>query len=280
MEGDATVNVTLTLSNGDLMTNGYVLYMGMGATSDGTADVVGTVSRTDLGITPRAFGNPFNTITIDSGTPPTQMDVTLDKFAPASFTNAVTRMYMLTPTGGSGFSATVRLHYLDSELNGNTEAALELFRYDTSLSQWVQEGPKSGSSTTDDWVEKSGVMDFSDWTLSDVSPTAVEVAAFTAKVDDEGVVLDWGMASETHIAGFNVLRSADEGRTYEVVNGEFIPAQSSGRASGALYRFRDQTASGIRRYWYRLEIVGLDGARRRSEPVSVVVKRLSVSVER
>ena len=30
--------------------------------------------------------------------------------------------------GGAGFSATLRLHYLDAELNGNTETQLGLFR--------------------------------------------------------------------------------------------------------------------------------------------------------
>ena len=44
--------------------------------------------------------------------------------------NAVNRNYTITPnSGGSGSSAAVQLHYLDSELNGNTESDLVLWHY-------------------------------------------------------------------------------------------------------------------------------------------------------
>src|SRR5205085_4356532 len=99
-----------------------------GGSSAGSGDVIGTVRRTDLGASAKPFGNPFNTIAIDSGTAPTQMDFNLVKSAPGAFATAVTRTYALTPTGGSGISATLALHYLDSELNGNIEANLGLWR--------------------------------------------------------------------------------------------------------------------------------------------------------
>src|SRR6185369_17508862 len=91
-------------------------------TSIGTADVVGTVRRTDLGVIERSFGNLNNTITINSGTAPTQMDFNLVKAAPPTFPNTVKvvpRDYTLTPTGGSGISATVKMRYIDpTELTG------------------------------------------------------------------------------------------------------------------------------------------------------------------
>jgi REP element-mobilizing transposase RayT len=43
--------------------------------------------------------------------------------------NVVRRTYTITPTGGSGYAATLRLHYLDSELNGTagTTFAIDLY---------------------------------------------------------------------------------------------------------------------------------------------------------
>src|SRR5262245_50529993 len=123
---DASVSGALTLTTNLTIAAGAVLQQS--GTSAGGADAIGTVRRTDLGVTARAFGNPFNTISIDSGTAPTQMDITLVMTAPPDFATSVTRTYTLTPTGGSGISSTVKLHYLDSQLNGNTETKLGLWK--------------------------------------------------------------------------------------------------------------------------------------------------------
>jgi hypothetical protein len=91
--------------------------------------------------------------------------INLVKAVPAggiAFPTAVQRTYTITPTGGSGFSATLRLHYLDAELNGNVEANLGLFRFGTA---WARQG-KTGSDLANNWVELSGVTQFSPWTLS------------------------------------------------------------------------------------------------------------------
>jgi hypothetical protein len=167
----STLNLSGTLdlssSQTPTLTTTASFVLAHSGTSTGSGDVVGTVRRTDLGGTARAFGNPFNTIMINSGTAPTQMDVNLVKSAPGGFSNAITRTYTLTPTGGSGFMATVRLHYLDSELNGNSEATLKLFRFDSP--NWTQITPTT-SDTINNWVEASGITTFSPWTISSNGP--------------------------------------------------------------------------------------------------------------
>jgi len=134
---NVTVNGLLTLTN-DLSTGANTLTMPAAATSGpatNAADVVGNVKRTGFvsGGSALNFGNPFNTIQINAGAAPTDITVNLVKAAPSGpidFPNAVNRTYTITPTGGSGFSATLRLHYLDSELNGNTEGGgLNLWRF-------------------------------------------------------------------------------------------------------------------------------------------------------
>ncbi|MCS6804773.1 MAG: Ig-like domain-containing protein [Blastocatellia bacterium] len=167
--GDTTVYGALTL-NADLTTGSFNLIQPGSGTSTGTGDVIGNVRRSGFtaGGPALSFGNPFNSIAFASGgTLPTSITVNLVKSAPMGFSTAVTRTYTITPTGGSGFSATVRLHYLDGELNGNSEATLKLFRFDSP--NWTEITP-TAADTTDNWVEASGITTFSPWTLASQGP--------------------------------------------------------------------------------------------------------------
>jgi hypothetical protein len=83
------------------------------------------------------------------------------------------RTYLITPTGGSGYTATLRLHYLDSELNGNNESMLQLWR--DNGTNWTMQGVSS-RNTTQNWVEYNNVTQFSPWALSQLAPTAANVA--------------------------------------------------------------------------------------------------------
>lgn len=145
----------------------------------GPGEVTGNLRRTNLASCPGAavsYGNPFTTILFNSGTPPSDVLVSVQSspLVPAGFPGAVRRLYTITPTGGSGFTATLRLHYLDSELNGNDESTLELFRFDGSV--WTSQGASSRSSTNN-WVEYSGVTQFSPWAIAGPqAPTAAGVS--------------------------------------------------------------------------------------------------------
>ncbi|MBK8467519.1 MAG: hypothetical protein IPL32_17010 [Chloracidobacterium sp.] len=177
---NAAVNGILTLTN-DLNTGANTLTMPATGTSAGGADVIGNVKRTGFsgGGAALSFGNPFNSIAFAvGGTLPTDVTVNMTKTQPSGFANAVTRSYVITPTGGSGFSSTVRLHYLDSELNANTEATLKLFRF---IGSWTQVGV-SANDTTNNWVEQTGVIQFSPWAISSSgvpTPTATNTATST-----------------------------------------------------------------------------------------------------
>ncbi|HSB09838.1 MAG TPA: HYR domain-containing protein [Blastocatellia bacterium] len=172
---DASVSGALTLTTDLTIALGAILQQS--GTSAGAADALGTVRRTDLGAAAKAFGNPNVTISVDAGTAPNPMDVTLAKMAPPDFTTSVTRTYTLTPTGGSGISATVKLHYLNSELNGNAEAKLVLWK--KIASTWTPQGRTGVVDTVNKAVTLTGVTSFSDWTLAAVDPPTIS-KAFTA----------------------------------------------------------------------------------------------------
>jgi predicted outer membrane repeat protein len=184
LTANATVNGTLTLTN-DLTTGANILIQPSAApASAGTADVVGNTRRTNSpsqlpSATALTFGNPNNVITFTAaGTRPTDVTINASKSVPGpangapSFAGAVARTYQISQTAGAGFSATLRLHYLNAELiSGNIEGpTLNLWRFNGT--GWAPIG-QTANDTTNDWVEKSGVTSFSPWTFNSTrSPTA------------------------------------------------------------------------------------------------------------
>jgi photosystem II stability/assembly factor-like uncharacterized protein len=137
----------------------------------GIGNIVGNIRRTNLAACPGpiAFGNPFTTIQFTSGTPPDEVTVNVTLAPPAGFPNAVARSYTINAVGGNGWTATLRLHYEDSELNGNDESTLQIYRNDGS--NWNVQGA-TNRNTVDNWVEYAGVTQFSLWTISSSPPTA------------------------------------------------------------------------------------------------------------
>jgi len=209
---NVTVDGLLALTSGDLNTSSSTLFMGNGATSTGTGDVVGNVNRGDLnGGTPRSFGNPNVQITIAAGTV-TAMTVNLAKGSPSDFGNSVRRTYTLKDVSGTLVTATVRLHYLDSELNGNSEGTLELWREDGS--NWVSQGATTRDST-DNWVEQTLITSFSPWTIAGpTGPTYVAMVGYSANEGRDGkVLLQWETGEEVNNLGFNIYREDGGQRT-------------------------------------------------------------------
>ncbi|HEV7743377.1 MAG TPA: DUF4214 domain-containing protein [Pyrinomonadaceae bacterium] len=199
LTGNATVNGVLALTSSDLSTGAFVLSQPNTTASTGVSDVVGTITRTAaFGTTTITFGNPNNQITFGAaGTKPTALTVVLAKAAPASFTSAVQRNYTISQTGANTSTAVVRLHYLDSELNGNTpETSLGLRRLRTGDGHWVAAPPPPAIPTRDgsaNWIEAPGVSGTdlpTQWTFSILTPTASDGAVTGRIVDDHGVPVE------------------------------------------------------------------------------------------
>jgi hypothetical protein len=89
-------------------------------------------------------------------------------------------------------------------------------------------------------------------------PTGEVMHSFSATADGYDAVINWESANEANILGYNVFRTPKGSTEWEQVNGELIAATESGADRGASYEYTDENlADGI--YWYRLEIVMLDG---------------------
>jgi hypothetical protein len=163
---DLNVNAVLNLSasnpsttSGSLSMSTFTLNMGANATTIGPGDVTGIVKRTT--ILPNVnytMGNQFSSITFPSvGTIPSQMSMKINiGVAPAWQTGSILRTYDFIQTGGSGTKAVISAHYLDAELNGNSETNLVdfSFRYAGSI---LTEHGKSNSNSIQNWVVLSNV---------------------------------------------------------------------------------------------------------------------------
>ena len=106
-----------------------------------TGEIFGNIRRTNLAACPGAaltFGNPLTTIQFTSGTPPSDIRVATSLVPPAGFPNAVRRSYLIIAHWRQRLCGDSRLPYLDSELNGNSESTLELWRFDGS--NWTSQG--------------------------------------------------------------------------------------------------------------------------------------------
>lgn len=102
----------------------------------------------------------------------------------------------------------------------------------------------------------------------DYTPTAVELASFSAEAQGNAILLEWETATELDSLGFNVYRSqAAEGGRLQL-NPALIPAQNPGTPLGATYRFLDETATPGITYYYWLEDLDVNGTATVHGPVS------------
>jgi len=262
LAGDTNVYGQLNLLT-DLSSGSFTLNMPASGSSAGTGDVIGNVRRSGFALgSALSFGNPFNTLRFNSGTPPTDVAVNLAKTTPTGFSaNCVARTYTITPNGGAGYSATLRLHYQDTELNSLSEASLELWRFNGST--WQSPAGAATRDASANWVEESGVSAFSPWAISGpTGPTLVDLISFTATVYDKGALLEWQTGFEADNLGFNLYRGDSANRQLvnpHLVAGSALTAGSS-LLAGQRYAWWDELAGkSVSNVSYWLEDIDLKG---------------------
>jgi hypothetical protein len=92
-----------------------------------------------------------------------------------------------------------------------------------------------------------------------VEPTAVEMADLSAQTDGNGVRVAWTTVKETEILGFHVLRAESADGLFSVITPEMVQATMPGGSDGYSYSFVDTTADPALNYWYKLQVLTLDG---------------------
>lgn len=257
-----TVTGDLALTAGTLAAGSHTVTLDSGATCSGSGDVTGAVRRDTLALdTSYCFGNPDVQLTFTSGTLPTAATVTLAKGA-APFAGAVQRGYAITAPGFAG-TATVQLHYLAGELNGNDSANLRLWR--NAGDRWEVIGRSSGDSSA---VSVTGVTAFSDWAISEHgTTTAATVLDFSARRVPAGVEVAWTTSTEMLNAGFRLYRAQELYGPAIALHPELLPAQGDG--FGHDYVYVDAIGDFRAPIYYWLEDVDLAGMATRHGPALV-----------
>jgi len=144
--GDITVNGLLNIvtanpsaSMGAIDTGAHRVIMGSLSTTLGLGEVTGNVFRAGPFSSAHdySFGGQYTLFNFPGSSAVTNINLKLTRgTAPAWKTDAVKRQYDLTLTPGVGSSmGLMSLHYFDSELNGNAEDRLAIWKYDGSLSE-------------------------------------------------------------------------------------------------------------------------------------------------
>ncbi|WP_294820292.1 T9SS sorting signal type C domain-containing protein [uncultured Flavobacterium sp.] len=165
--GNATVNGTLHLPNanptatlGSLAMGSNTLFMGPDAVNTGIGEVSGIITR-NTGIVANklyTFGHPYTSILFPPvGTLPTSMSLKIEPgVVPPNKTDAVSRRYEFIQAGGTGTKAIITSHYLDAELNGNTENRLTDWVVPIGAGAPIPQS-RTNYSTTDNFVELANV---------------------------------------------------------------------------------------------------------------------------
>ncbi len=157
---------TLNMTLGTLLTGANAITIT--ATRTGTGIILGTITRTHsfTTATAYAFEGPDNTVIFSAVSGVTSITVYVSIGTILDFPNggSINRVYDITIPAGT-YTATLRLHYEDAELNGNDETIMQLWKYNGS--SWTVSG-KTGNSTTSNYVEKSGLTNITNrWTCTD-----------------------------------------------------------------------------------------------------------------
>ncbi|MDF2188124.1 hypothetical protein [Paraflavitalea sp. CAU 1676] len=138
-------------------------------TRNGNGIITGIIQRLHAFVagTTYAFESPNNTITFNSITVPVTnvtVAVTPGALGDFPFGSSINRVYNISIPSGT-YTATLRLHYEDDELNGNAESSMPLWNY--AGSAWANVG-KTTNNTTNNYVELGGLSNIDTrWTLSD-----------------------------------------------------------------------------------------------------------------
>jgi hypothetical protein len=83
---------------------------------------------------------------------------------PVPGAGSIFRYYDILPANNNSLNATFRFHYFDAELNGFDENTIVMWK-NPDNTNWTNESFAT-RNTISNYVEKSGIADFSRWTLS------------------------------------------------------------------------------------------------------------------
>ena len=292
LSGNSTLSGTLTLTSGDIISTptGFFTLDATGASISGggnTSHINGVLAYTvpdnntyNNLVYPLGDGTNYRPLTLSvtqTGTP-TSRTYTTQIFSGPPTTRTLTggltnvssiRYYNITQSSPAAVaSATVRIDYgVDDDVSTDAPdlGDLRIAKSDGS-GNWVSIGG-FGSATPAGFITSNAFTTFSDFVLASENfsnTLPVELLNFTARLENNQVVLDWTTASEINNDFFEVQRS-ENGENWEVIGKK----DGNGTSNETInYSFVDKNPF-FGQSFYRLRQVDFDGQFEYSNVVSV-----------
>lgn len=200
-----------------------------------------------------------------AGTPPASISFSLYTGTQPSGGGAVPKAYMywvITPTGGDGYSYDITLYYDENELGGIPEDKLHPAKSTDNGVTWQAyltegTGPEQFQRyTANNTITIYGLTSFSWFGLGNTdSPLPVVLSSFSSSVNSRDVKLTWKTESEMNNAGFDVERSVSGLNQW--VKAGYIAGKGNS-TSPVSYSFEDKKLNSGK-YNYRLKQIDNNG---------------------
>ena len=212
------INETIKFNNGIIQLNNYNILLQPTATLDGeneTSRITGTtggyVEITNTLNAPMAvnMGNLGATITTTQS-----MGSTTIRRGHTSQTgiggvgSSIHRYFEITPTNNTALNATLNFNYFDAELNSQMESSLVQYKSNDNIN-WTNMGFNTRDAAAN-YVEKTGLADFSRWTLSNFNNVLpIALTNFSVACNSGNKLILWQTEQEVNTARFDVQTSTN-----------------------------------------------------------------------
>ena len=175
--------------------------------------------------------------------------------------NSINRYYDIIATNNNDLGATLRLKYLDAELNGQTETGLVIYQSANSGTDWNNLSQTSRSINSN-YVEKTGVASLALQTLANdvLNANGVTGLVFTGqRKKPTEVTLKWTSQTETNMSSYQVQRRLDNEAAFTDRTSVTTLAPAGNSISPLSYKDIDGNAHAGNSY-YRLKIITSDNS--------------------
>jgi hypothetical protein len=200
----------------------------------------------NLDLTSNNFGGLGLTIDADGNSPGSTL---VKRFTGSTVGNgineAIRQKFVITPTVNTGLNATLSMHYFESEIHTLDENNFVMYRSTDGGLTWTEQ---SGCTLfpDEDYVSKSGIPAFSEWTLGDVNvPLPLSLLSFEGRLENGNAVLSWQTENEKDLNHFELYRSTN-GHRFEKM-ADIMP---SGNGRNSIYSHLDKELT--ESYFYKL----------------------------
>lgn len=269
LNGNLTVNNTLTLTNGLLSLGSSNLTLGETATISGTPSATNMIVTNGTGELRKVFtGTGDFTFPVGDNTGTAEyspvflgfdqgifssayvgVSVTNGKYSNnSSVSNYINRYWTITQSGITNYSYAVELNYKAADVVGN-EANIWCGKY--SGGSWML---YSQAIAEEHKFLETGITSFSVFTGGEQGIMPVSLSSFTSNVSGQNINLKWITATETNNAGFNIERKTSETEWNKV---GFV-AGSGTTNTQKVYTYTD-TKLNAGKYQYRLKQIDNNG---------------------